>query len=260
MEWMARAGFAARGLVYLLLGFLATLAALDSGYGSVASKGVLRTILDEPFGWLLLAFLGVGLSGFGAWRLAEALFDADRRGSRRTAIAVRAARGIAGLIALGLAAFAIILAFGRFARPGLGFSNRDWTAWLLRQPFGPWVLGLIGIGVIGVGAAFLVEAWGATFMRGISCRGGARTWITALGRFGFVARGFAFGLVGVFLILAAWQDDATRAKGLAGALATLQAAWFGWILLCVAGFGLAAFGVFGLVQSIYRRIDAPKLE
>ena len=41
---------------------------------------------------------------------------------------------------------------------GGGDAAQDWTAWLLAKPFGLWLVGLIGLGVMGGGVAFLVKA------------------------------------------------------------------------------------------------------
>ena len=64
-------------------------------------------------------------------------------------------------------------------------------------------------------------------------------------------------IVGGFLVLAAIHANASEAKGLAGALRTLQQQPYGWVLLGVTALGLFAFGAFQLVVAYYRRIDAP---
>ena len=76
--------------------------------------------------------------------------------------------------------------------------------------------------------------------------------------FGLIARGVVFLIIGGFLIVAAWQADPSEARGLAGALRTVQEQPWGWVLLGIVGLGLIAFGIYGGIQAVYRRIDAPE--
>ena len=112
LEWLARWGFGARGVVYLLVGGLAVLAAFGSGGQTGGSESALRTLLDEPFGWIVLSVIALGLAFFALWRVVEALTDADNRGSSAQGIAVRVGRAIGGLVYVGLAVSALSLAFG----------------------------------------------------------------------------------------------------------------------------------------------------
>jgi len=65
-----------------------------------------------------------------------------------------------------------------------------------------------------------------------------------------------FLIIGGFLIVAAWQHDPSEARGLGGALATLQQQVYGQILLGIVAVGLIAFGVYSLLEARYRHIDA----
>ena len=85
-------------------------------------------------------------------------------------------------------------------------------------------------------------------------------WAVPLGRLGFAARGVVFVLIGSFLVLAALHSNSREVKGLGGALESLREHPYGWALLGVTAAGLFAFGLFGLVQARYRRIDAPSVE
>ena len=80
------------------------------------------------------------------------------------------------------------------------------------------------------------------------------TWVTRVGRLGFAARGVVFGLVGGFLMVAAFRAQAEEARGLSGGLATLAAQPFGPWLLGVVALGLIAYGVFELIEARYHRI------
>jgi hypothetical protein len=260
LELMARAGYGARGLVYALVGSLALLAAVGSGGQTGGSRSALQTLLGQPFGKVLLGVIALGLAFFAAWRLFEAITDADRRGSSGKALAIRAARGTSGLIYIGLAISTLGLALG-WGSGGGGEDQaaQDWTAWLLAKPFGQWAVGLIGLGVGGTGLAYLGRAWSGQVTDDLSCPAHARGWVVPLGRLGFGARGVVFVLIGGFVVLAALHSSSSEVKGLGGALSTLQAQPYGWALLGLTAAGLLAFGLFGFVQARYRRIDTPDL-
>lgn len=256
-ELMARLGYVARGVVYVLIGGLALVAAFGGGGKTVGTKGALAELLGQPFGAVLLAAIAVGFMCFAAWRLAQALLDADHLGSDAKALRRRAGHLGSAIISLGLAGSAVSLIIG------VGSGNddaaaRDWTATILSAPFGQWLVGFIGLGVAGAGIWFVVKGWKASFEDELDTK--ARAWVVPLGRFGYSARGALFVVVGGFLVAAAVHANARQAKGLAGALQALQQQPYGWVLLAVAAAGLFAFGVFMLVVARYRRIDAPRVE
>ena len=88
IAWLARSGYAARGVVYLIVGGFAVLAALGSGQ-TTDSKGALRTIVQQPFGEALLALVALGLVGYAIWRLVQALLDTDHHGTDAKGLAIR---------------------------------------------------------------------------------------------------------------------------------------------------------------------------
>jgi hypothetical protein len=255
-ELVARLGYVARGVVYLLIGGLALLAAFGERK-AVGTKGALAELLSHPFGSILLVAIAVGFLGFAAWRFAQSILDADHLGSDPKALRRRAGRLIGAVINIGLAASAISLIFGAGSGDDDG-SARDWTAYVLSAPFGQWLAGSIGAGVAAAGVKFAYKGWTASFADDLALDADSRTWTVPLGRAGYVARGALFVMVGGFLIAAALHADAREAKGLAGALETLQQQPYGWALLAAAAAGLFAFGVFMLAVARYRRIDAPR--
>jgi hypothetical protein len=78
------------------------------------------------------------------------------------------------------------------------------------------------------------------------------TAFTFLGVVGHLARGVVFGLIGVFLVRAAWQYDPEEAIGLDGALAKVLRADYGDTLLGLVAAGLAAYGVYCFAEARYR--------
>jgi hypothetical protein len=125
---------------------------------------------------------------------------------------------------------------------------------------GQWLVGAIGLGVIGAGLAFMGRGWRGNVTDFLALPAGARPWVVRLGRLGFAARGAVFALIGGFLGLAALHSRSSEVRGLGGALASLEAQPYGWALLAAVAAGLLSFGLFGFVQARYRRIDAPDLE
>src|SRR5687768_11374626 len=105
---LGRVGYVARGVVYIVVGGLAVLAALGRAEGATTSgKGALVTMFNQPLGTVLLTALAVGLAGYALWRAFDALLDPDRRGCNVKALCVRGAH-IGSAIAHGaLAVFAV---------------------------------------------------------------------------------------------------------------------------------------------------------
>ncbi len=260
-EHFARAGFAARGAVYVLVGALALLASIGSGLGDVGGgKSALRTLLGQPFGALLLGAVGLGLVFFAAWRLVSALTDADDHGTSAKGLSVRVLHVLSGVVNGALAVTALHLALGFGASGGDDDAARDWTAWLLSQPFGQWLVGAIGLGIVAGGAFHLWKGFRGDVLKRLSVPAARRSIALAVGRAGYAARGVVFGVIGVFLVTAAIRADSSEAKGLGGALQALEEQPYGWALLALVAAGLAAFGAFGVVQALWRRIDAPDLD
>src|SRR5690242_4454115 len=72
-EILSRAGFIARGLVYLIIGLLAFDLATGHGGKITNQQGALKTVEQQPFGHFLLALVAVGLGGYALWRIFRAI-------------------------------------------------------------------------------------------------------------------------------------------------------------------------------------------
>jgi hypothetical protein len=256
VDWIARFGYAARGVVYLLAGLFSLQASIGQGGQSVGPKGAFGKLLGLPLGGTLVYVLAAGLICFGGWRAFQAVYDPDKFTCGPSSIARRlVVYGGSAIIHLALAATAINVAL--VARgTDEDRQARDWTAWLLSQPLGQTLIMMIGLGIATGGVALAFQAIRAPFERKISTRGNEKTWIVMLGRVGFLARGVVFVLVGVFLTVAGWQYDAKQATGFAGALRALQNQRYGSPLLGFTAVGLICFGAFELGQAARRRMPA----
>jgi hypothetical protein len=251
-EWLARAGLAARAVVYAIIGVLALKLALGDGGKATNQQGALKTIADRPFGKTLLVIVAIGLAGYALWRLARAALghgpeQSDSGMDRLAALA----SGIAYTI---LCVTAVKILTG--ASTGSGTPKKatggvlDWTG-------GPWLVGIAGVVLIGVAAyqahKGLTEKFLDDSKTGQMSRGVQRAF-TALGIFGHVARAVVFTLVGYGLIRAAIDYDPQKAVGLDGALRKLQDASYGpWLLGLVAA-GLIGFAAYSAADARYRKV------
>lgn len=254
LEPLGRLGFAAKGAVYMLIGALALRVALGLGGETTDAQGALRRMLTAPFGALLLVATAVGLFGYALWRFVQAAMDTEWKGSDAKGLVQRIAYAVSGCIHLGLAFWAARLLTGD---SGGGDAARSWTAQLMSRPAGAWLVGIVGAIVIGVGLYQFYHAFSAKFREELLLgrMGPAEEeWLTRLGRFGYAARGVVFGLVGLFLVVAARQAEPGAARGLGGALATLARQRSGSWLLGVVAAGLVAYGALMLAEARYRRM------
>jgi hypothetical protein len=258
VERLARLGYLAKGIVYAIVGVLAVQAAFGAGGQTTDTKGALGAIAAQPFGKFLLALLTVGLIGYVVWRFVQAVQDPEHKGDDAKGWATRLGYAVSGLIYASLAFTAIGLIRGSDGGGG-GNSEQDWTARLLAQPFGQWLVGLVGAFVIGLGFYQLYQAYKAKFRKQMKLQEMSpteETWATRIGRFGLGARGVVFCIIGFFLLQAARQSDASQVRGLDGALQSLAQQPYGPWLLGIVALGLVAYGIHMAVQARYIRIPS----
>ncbi len=262
MTLAARAGYGARGALYLLIGTLALLAALDLGRDPVGTRGTLRILFAQPLGSLFLGGLAAGFACLAAWRLVQAWADPSGYGRNLKGLGIRTVLAASALVHCALAAFAVGLIFGweNVDVAGHGSAMAAWFTTIMATPFGPWLAGAVGLAVVGTGVAKVIKAWRAEFDEHLECEDHIRLWAVPVSRFGLTARGLVFVLIGSSMILAAFQLQAKRAFGLAGLLQALERTPFSSMPLAAAALGLAAFGVFGLIEAMYRRIDVRDID
>ena len=131
------------------------------------------------------------------------------------------------------------------------------TALLLKQPFGPALVIIVGLLVLGVACSLFYTAYAAKFQAQLNVAtlpAQVKKWIIAVGRAGYAALGVVTIIIGIFLIVAAFQNNASKAKGLDGVLQELAHQPFGPVLLGVVALGLFAYGIYSLVEARYRRV------
>jgi len=255
LEVLARGGLIAYGVVHLLIGWLA----LQIAWGASARKsadvsGALRTLADEPFGKILLGLVAVGLVALALWQASEAIWGyRSREGAERVRKQVTSGAKAVFYAALGVSAASVALGLGSWDSQ----SQRQTTSGVLAWPAGRVIVVVTGLIIIGVGVAGVVKGVKKSFSEEIdtsSMSPVARKGVARLGQVGYIAKGVALGVVGGLLSYATLTFERQKAPGLDGALHAILSQPFGRFLLTAVALGFAAFGLFALLGSRYRRM------
>ena len=257
IERGARFGLATKGFSYILVAVIALRVATEGGGQTEDREGALKTLADEPFGWALLAMVALGFASYAMWQLARAIFDRDNEGDDPKGIGKRLGQVGKAILYGTLAVITGSLLFESSGGGGGGQTEDKATAIALGWPGGRWIVGGVGLAIIGAGVFNAFRALSGSFrddLREEQMSGAERPWYTALGVFGHLARAVVFGLIGVFIVRAAYQYDPDEAIGLDGALQKLAAETYGAYLLGAVALGLGAYGLFCLVEAKYRDV------
>lgn len=264
IERLARFGYSAKGFVYLLVGLLAIQAAFGLGGETTGTEGALKAIQRQPFGQILLILTAVGLVGYTMWRFIQAFFDPDHKDSNSPKRIFQRIAYAASATAYALLTWEAILIIMGFAGSGQD-STKISTAQLMAQPFGPWLVGIVGVVVVGVGLFQVHYGLTAQFLSGLKLykmNDTERAWALRSGRWGYSARGIIYTIIGGFLIWAGIQLDPNEAVGMEEAFDKVAQQPFGAWLLALIALGFMAYAAFAFAQARYRNIevdDVPEL-
>ncbi|HZW15704.1 MAG TPA: DUF1206 domain-containing protein [Brevundimonas sp.] len=260
IELAARVGYGARGFVYLSVGVLVLLAAVDLIGDAVGTKGALAWLAQRPLGRLWAFLIGLGLAAFVMWRVLQAVFDADNEGVSRQALGTRLSQLFSGLsyAALAFAAFSL-MAGAPADPPGDGVTrSREHAAAVLSLPLGQWLLVAGGLAILGVGVSNIVKACREDFTEYLACSDRLCRRVAPLARAGHVARGLAYLPLASLVVLAGLDARASEVTSFGSALDAVERQPAGPWILVVAALGFVAFGAFSFIEARFRRIRPPR--
>jgi hypothetical protein len=293
LRWLGRAGYAARGILYVMVGAIAIQAAFGQSGQQADKSGALQEISSTPVGGVLIWLLVVGFIGMALWRLSDAAYpesssddgtssdsgsgsdsssgsgkasssgDGTSSASKGSQAASKGSETAKRVAALVKAVIYAVIAYSvlKFALGGGTQSSDkesvDLTATVMKYPGGQVLVVVAGLALVGGGVFLAYAAWKEKFRKNLELgqiHGRLQRVVVWLGKFGGIARGAVFVTAGVFLAVAAIEAKPQQAKGVDSALRVLASTPLGpWLLLLVA-IGLIMFGLFSLCQARWERL------
>lgn len=251
LEILARIGYVVLGIVHIVIGAIAISVAQGAG-GEADQGGAMQQVASWPFGLFLLWVIGLGLFALAIWQIAEAFLVQESDTKKKWGYRVKYLGTAIAYTAIG--ATALVYALG--GRSNSEQSTDTFSAQLLATPGGVFLIALVGLVILGVGAAFVYRGAKRKFEKHLMLPGSepTRKGILTLGTVGYIAKGIAVAIVGVLWVVAAVTADSEAAGGLDAALKSLAALPFGVFILWLVGAGLIVYGIFCFARARYAKM------
>jgi hypothetical protein len=258
IESLARMGYLAKGVVYLMIGIMTALFAFGKRSQPADFSTVLLQIIHQPFGEIMLGLLTIGLFGYGLWCFVQAFMDTEKKGNTVLGILIRFFYGVVGIMYcfIGWSALRLLMKVSRLV-PG-DRPEQELTATVFRTvPGARWLAVIVGLGLLG----FCVNEIRRLYAQGYEIlrpRGGKRIideLAMRVGQIGITGRAIVLAIIGFSLIWSGITFDPAEVRGISGALREVQQQPHGIWLLTATAIGLFAYGAYMILLAWRRRID-----
>jgi hypothetical protein len=251
LKFLARAGYAANGIVHVLIGGIAIAVAFGDSGGKADQSGALQKLASTPGGVIVLWIVVAGLFALGLWLILSAFLMPGADPKRKWAHRLIELGKAAAYLALGVTALTLALGGTTDAAGSASKASAD----LLAGPGGVVLLFAVGLLVLVIGGYFIYKGAARKFTQDLALPSGPAGAATiGFGVFGYISKGVAVGVVGILVLVAAFTLDASKSTGLDGALRSLAALPFGMVILVVVGVGLIAYGVYSFIRARRARL------
>ena len=252
IEKIARIGLIAKGVVYVLLGTLAFMAAFEIGGQTnrdSSKSGVFNSIKEFPGGVIVLFLLAVGLICYSIWRGVQTFSNGNGSGIKWTK---RVRYFFSGLLYLSLAGTAIQMIIRNKNKND--DENQYWVSEMLNHPFGQWFVGVGACILAGIGIYQLYYGLSEKYKKHVqelNLHSNGSSLLLRSGKIGYIARGIVWLIIAFLLLRAALHNNSSEAGDTSKAFSFIENASFGSYLLGALGIGLLAYGVFNFIRARY---------
>ena len=246
-----RAGYAGRGLVYLVVaGF--SLYAIYRGGQAEGTSSALRQLETTAWGGIVLVLIFLGMLAYAVWRALDAAYDLEAYGSDGEGMVARIGMVTTGVIHLAIGFLAASLLFtGGGGGGGSGLARYVET--VMGWPGGRWIVGIAGLLTIGAGIYYGHKGWTEGYRKHLRGNEFTRRWNGVL-KAGVIAQGVVVAIIGGLFVYAAFTANPNEAGGVASAFSWLSQQVYGRILVSALCLGLLGFAVFCFVNAAYRLV------
>lgn len=255
MEYLTRLGYAVKGFLYIAIGFISISGALGQSATPADQFGAIVSFSRLPFAQLLLWVILVGLISYSLWGLIRAILDPFHKGTALEGLLTR----VGYLISAATYASFVLPTYQLITgvRSGSGAdATVEMVSMIINMPLGRWLVGGFGLAAIGAGLYQTYAGITANFdqrFKPYALSAEQLRIARHIGRYGTIARGIVFGIVGFFLVLAAYHANPGSARGFDGALDFLAEQPYGLWLLGIVAVGLIAFGLYSFMAAAWFR-------
>ena len=253
VERVGKAGFAAKGVLYLVIA--ATAASVGLGAGEASQSGAIEQVAEQPWGSVVVALLVVGLAGYAVLRLVQVVVDPSGKDGLM-GVAMRASHLVRAVVYGGLCVQAVRVLTGNGGTGGS--EEKALTRTVLDWPGGRWLVAGAAVALLVVAAYQLKRAVDRSFMDQVHTTGTPHTLTLWSGTIGHAARSLLFATIALLLARAALRADASESGGLSEAFQQLATTGTGSTLVTVTAVGVAGYGVWCLAMTAWgtaRRAD-----
>jgi uncharacterized protein DUF1206 len=253
---LGRAGLAARGVIYIIVGALAFQIAFGKSGKEADRQGALQAVAQKPGGTVLLWLLAIGLAGMALWRFSEAVWGQSvPEGDKATKRLSSLARGVFYTV---VCASTVAFTIGAGGPGSSDKKSKDWTGKAMHDlPAGRWIVLLVGLGLIAIGIGIAVSALRTKFEKKLNTHQMSprvRKAVTTVGVIGKSTRALVYAAAGAFIAYAAITFDPGKAKGVDGTLRQFAHTPAGPWLLALVALGLITFGAYSFCEARWRRV------
>ncbi|HJV97951.1 MAG TPA: DUF1206 domain-containing protein [Arthrobacter sp.] len=249
LELLARAGFAASGLLHFLVGLIAIRLAMG-GSGNADFSGAVAELSSQPAGPFLLWGSFAACAALAIWQASDAIFDYSHLPTKKK-VGKKLKAAAQALVFAGLALTVLSFAMGTGSGGDNQKSATDLTVNLMKSPGGVALLVLLGAGIAVTGVIYGIRGIRKSFEKHLMMpvNPKARTAVTVLGVTGYVAKGIVLFLTGLLISIATLRAHPEESTGLDGGLKALRDQPFGVYVLAAVGAGLICYGVYMAVRA-----------
>lgn len=242
-------GFISKGIIYIVIGVLSLLAALNMGGESSGTSQALAFLKRQDFGQIMLLMLGVGLLCYSFWMFVQSIKDPENLGKDKKALRRRFGLFTTGLV---YTAIAMLAFYHLFTNSYTGDTDTSYLSFINSSLLSTIFIG-IGL-VLAIQAVILiVGVFKGGLMDQFNLEGNKYYLvIRGIGKFGFYSRGFILLIIAYFFLRAGIYTGNHDVKGIQDAFAFLDQSTFGRILMAITAIGFISYGAFYVFLVRYR--------